>query len=68
MVGGAISDLFVGAIIIPSETLFSAVENWVLGPILCKITVYIQICSLAASVFLLTAISMDRYKVMLKPK
>jgi len=57
------SDLVIGCITIPSETLFTTIKSWVLGPILCKLTVYFQILSLAASVFLLSAISVDRYKV-----
>ncbi|XP_064594440.1 mesotocin receptor-like [Liolophura sinensis] len=50
-----------------SEILFIAFGEWVLGPVLCKISVYLEVVTLAAATFLLTAMSIDRYQVIVKP-
>ena len=64
----AAGDLMVCVVTMSTEILFVAFGgDWVLGPIGCKITVYGQIVTLASSTFLLTAMSMDRYQVLVRP-
>jgi len=46
-----------------TEILFVSFGEWVLGPTACKLIVYGQIVTLAATTFLLTAMSIDRYQV-----
>jgi neuropeptide S receptor 1 len=67
LVNLAIGDLTVCVVTMTLEILFVAFGEWVLGAALCKLAVYAQIVTLASSTFLLTAMSIDRYQVIVKP-
>nr|KAG5693208.1 hypothetical protein BaRGS_034467 [Batillaria attramentaria] len=67
LVNLAIGDLAVAVFTNTTEILFLAFGDWALGPAACKISVYMQIVTLASATFLLTAMSMDRYQVIVKP-
>ncbi|XP_064644077.1 neuropeptide S receptor-like [Lineus longissimus] len=67
LVNLAIGDLTVCFVTMTLEILFVAFGEWVLGAVLCKLAVYGQIVTLASSTFLLTAMSIDRYQVIVKP-
>ncbi|KAF6031520.1 hypothetical protein EB796_010152 [Bugula neritina] len=63
----ACADLMVVLICIPVKfaKLFS--YGWVFGPIMCKLTHYIQTWSMVTSVMTLTAISVERYYAISQP-
>ncbi|KAK3585787.1 hypothetical protein CHS0354_010566 [Potamilus streckersoni] len=63
----AVGDLAVACITMTTEILFEAFQEWVLGPVLCKLSVYLQSVALSSSTFLLTGMSIDRYQVIVKP-
>ncbi|CAG2234688.1 GPR154 [Mytilus edulis] len=63
----AIGDLAIAAITMTTEILFVAFGEWVLGPFMCKMSVYLQVVTLASSTFLLTGMSIDRYQVIVRP-
>jgi len=42
-------------------------KAWVLGPVLCKLVLYVQIVTLASTTFILTAMSVDRYLAICHP-
>lgn len=63
----AIGDLTVCFCTMPTEILFVAFGQWVLGPVLCKILPYLQIITLASTTFILTSMSFDRYLAICKP-
>ncbi|XP_025083951.1 neuropeptide S receptor-like [Pomacea canaliculata] len=63
----AIGDLAVAFFTNTTEIFFLAFGDWALGPAACKISVYTQIVTLASATFLLTAMSIDRYQVIVKP-
>ncbi|XP_070174559.1 oxytocin receptor-like [Littorina saxatilis] len=67
LVNLAIGDLAVALFTNTSEILFLAFGDWALGAAACKIIVYVQIVTLASATFLLTAMSVDRYQVIVKP-
>ncbi|XP_046336478.1 neuropeptide S receptor-like [Haliotis rufescens] len=67
LVNLAIGDIAVALITNTTEILFLAFGDWALGPVLCKLSVYLQIVTLASATFLLTAMSIDRYQVIVKP-
>lgn len=67
LVNLAIGDLAIACITMTTEILFVAFGDWVLGPIVCKLTLYLQIVTLASATFLLTGMSIDRYQVIVKP-
>ena len=59
----AVGDLMVCFVTMTTEILFVAFGQWVLGAVACKLIVYGQIVTLASTTFLLTAMSIDRYQV-----
>lgn len=63
----AIGDLAIAAITMTTEILFVAFGEWVLGPFMCKLSVYLQVVTLASATFLLTGMSVDRYQVIVCP-
>lgn len=67
LVNLAVGDLAIACLTMTSETLFFAFQEWVLGPVICKLSVYLQIVTLASATFLLTGLSIDRYQVIVKP-
>ena len=67
LVNLAIGDIAVAFITNTTEILFLAFDDWALGPAMCKISVYLQIVTFASATFLLTAMSIDRYQVIVKP-
>ena len=67
LVNLAIGDLTVCLITMTTEILFVAFGEWVLGAVACKLLLYGQIVTLASATFLLTAMSIDRYQVLVRP-
>ena len=67
LVNLAVGDLMVCIFTMTTEILFVAFGEWVLGAAACKIIVYGQIATLSSAVFLLTAMSIDRYQVLVQP-
>lgn len=63
----AIGDLAIAAITMTTEILFVAFGEWVLGRFMCKMSVYLQVVTLASTTFLLTGMSIDRYQVIVRP-
>ena len=67
LVNLAIADLMVCAVTMTTEIFFVAFGEWILGAVACKLVVYGQIVTLASTTFLLTAMSIDRYQVLVEP-
>lgn len=65
LVNLAIGDLMVCFVTMTTEILFVAFGEWVMGAVACKLVVYGQIVTLASATFLLTAMSIDRYQVII---
>uniref|UniRef100_A0A8C0RZ44 Neuropeptide FF receptor 2 n=1 Tax=Canis lupus familiaris TaxID=9615 RepID=A0A8C0RZ44_CANLF len=62
----AISDLLVG-IFMPITLLDNIIAGWPFGSTMCKISGFIQGISVAASVFTLVAIAVDRFRCVVYP-
>lgn len=64
LVNLAVGDILVCAVTMTTELVFVVFgDEWMLGDVGCKLTVYGQIVTLASTTFLLTAMSIDRYQV-----
>ena len=64
----AIGDLTVCCFTMTTEALFVVFEGaWVLGPIACKVLLYIQTITLASTTFILVAMSCDRFLAICRP-
>ncbi|CAL1545011.1 unnamed protein product [Lymnaea stagnalis] len=67
LVNLAIGDLGVALFVNSTEIFFIAFGDWALGPLMCKISVYVQMICLSSTTNLLTSMSIDRYQVIVKP-
>nr|XP_037276587.1 gonadotropin-releasing hormone II receptor-like [Rhipicephalus microplus] len=63
----AVGDLAVGLFTQTSEILFEVSGSWVLGPLGCKLVVYVQMVTLASTTFILASMSYDRYAAICRP-
>uniref|UniRef100_A0A8C9JEW2 Neuropeptide FF receptor 2 n=2 Tax=Panthera tigris TaxID=9694 RepID=A0A8C9JEW2_PANTA len=63
----AISDLLVGIFCMPITLLDNIIAGWPFGSTMCKISGFIQGISVAASVFTLVAIAVDRFRCVVYP-
>ncbi|XP_070563390.1 QRFP-like peptide receptor [Ptychodera flava] len=63
----ATADLIIIVIVIPIQTPFYFSSKWVLGGALCKLLPYLTLLSSSCSVFMLTALSVERYVVIVHP-
>ncbi|ESO05236.1 hypothetical protein HELRODRAFT_77874, partial [Helobdella robusta] len=63
----AAADLMVCLFTMTSEIGAEIFEKWIYGNIGCKLTLYVQIVTLASTTFLMTAMSIDRYQVLVQP-
>ena len=61
----AVGDLMVCFVSMPTHILLVVFDQWVLGPVACKLLVYGHIISMASTTLLLTAMSIDKYQVRL---
>ncbi|XP_053450441.1 neuropeptide FF receptor 2 [Nycticebus coucang] len=63
----AISDLLVGIFCMPITLLDNIIAGWPFGSAMCKISGLVQGVSVAASVFTLVAIAVDRFRSVVYP-
>ncbi|XP_037385875.1 neuropeptide FF receptor 2 [Talpa occidentalis] len=63
----AISDLLIGIFCMPITLLDNIIAGWPFGSIMCKISGLVQGISVAASVFTLVAIAVDRFRCVIYP-
>nr|XP_020008497.1 neuropeptide FF receptor 2 [Castor canadensis] len=63
----AISDLLVGIFCMPITLLDNIIAGWPFGSMMCKISGLVQGISVAASVFTLVAIAVDRFRCVVYP-
>ncbi|XP_015360794.2 neuropeptide FF receptor 2 [Marmota marmota marmota] len=63
----AISDLLVGIFCMPITLLDNIIAGWPFGNTMCKISGLVQGISVAASVFTLVAIAVDRFQCVVHP-
>jgi len=55
-------------VVLLPQVLFVAFDKaWVLGAVMCKVVLYVQIVTLASTTFILTAMSVDRYLAICHP-
>ena len=59
----AVGDLMVCFVSMPLDVVLAVVGQWTLGNAACKLLIYGYIVAVAFTIFLLTALSIDRYQV-----
>ncbi|XP_054706796.1 QRFP-like peptide receptor [Uloborus diversus] len=63
----AVSDLLVSLVCMPMAIGFYTYKLWIFGEVMCKLANYLQGVAVAASVFTMTVMSVDRYVVICHP-
>ncbi|XP_055932747.1 QRFP-like peptide receptor [Argiope bruennichi] len=63
----AVSDLLVSIVCMPMAIGFYTYKLWIFGEVMCKLANYLQGVAVAASVFTMTVMSLDRYMVICHP-
>ncbi|CAF98197.1 unnamed protein product, partial [Tetraodon nigroviridis] len=63
----AVSDLLVGLLVMPIESLRYVETCWLLGSLMCALTPYVSLCIISASVGTMVLISIDRYLAICDP-
>ncbi|XP_064827328.1 neuropeptide FF receptor 2-like [Oncorhynchus masou masou] len=63
----AISDLLVGIFCMPTTLVDNIITGWPFGSLVCKLSGMVQGISVAASVFTLVAIAVDRFRCIVYP-
>ncbi|XP_035223973.1 QRFP-like peptide receptor [Stegodyphus dumicola] len=63
----AVSDLLVSLLCMPMAIGFYTYKLWIFGEVMCKLANYLQGVAVAASVFTMTVMSLDRYMVICHP-
>ncbi|XP_028313236.1 neuropeptide Y receptor Y8b [Gouania willdenowi] len=61
------SDILMCIICLPVTIIYTLMDRWVLGDILCKLTPFIQCISVTVSIFSLVLIAMERYQLIVHP-
>ena len=59
----AVGDLMIFFLSLPRDVALAVVGHWTLGNVACKLLIYGYIVAVVFTIFLLTAISIDRYQV-----
>ena len=63
----ASADILIGALAIPFQFQAALLQRWVLPEFMCPFCPFIQVISVNVSIFTLTAIAIERYRVVVKP-
>ncbi|CAG2174525.1 unnamed protein product, partial [Oppiella nova] len=63
----AISDIMVGALVIPFQFQTTLLKRWLLPHFMCYVSPTIQVIAVSNSVYTLTAIALERYRAVMYP-
>ncbi|XP_040052204.1 neuropeptide Y receptor Y8b [Gasterosteus aculeatus] len=61
------SDILVCMICLPVTIIYTLMDHWILGEVLCKLTPFVQCISVTVSIFSLVLIALERYQLIVHP-
>ncbi|XP_028632951.1 neuropeptide Y receptor type 6 [Grammomys surdaster] len=64
----SLSDILVCVMCIPFTVIYTLMDHWVFGNIMCKLTSYVQSVSISVSIFSLVLIAIERYQLIVNPR
>ncbi|XP_068429712.1 neuropeptide Y receptor Y8a [Clinocottus analis] len=61
------SDILMSVVCLPVTIIYTLMDRWVLGEVLCKVTPFVQCVSVSVSVFSLVLVALERHQLILRP-
>ncbi|XP_032869557.1 neuropeptide Y receptor type 1-like [Amblyraja radiata] len=61
------SDILVSLICLPVTVIYTMMDRWILGSLLCKLTPFVQCTSITVSVLSLVLIALERHQLIIHP-
>uniref|UniRef100_A0A8C9ZHL7 Neuropeptide Y receptor Y8b n=1 Tax=Sander lucioperca TaxID=283035 RepID=A0A8C9ZHL7_SANLU len=61
------SDILMCIVCLPVTIIYTLMDHWILGEVLCKLTPFIECISVTVSIFSLVLIAMERYQLIVHP-
>ncbi|XP_053728192.1 neuropeptide Y receptor Y8a [Synchiropus splendidus] len=61
------SDILMCLVCLPVTVVYTLMDSWVLGEVLCKVTPFVQCTSVTVSIFSLVLIALERHQLILHP-
>ncbi|XP_030047446.1 neuropeptide Y receptor type 1 [Microcaecilia unicolor] len=62
------SDLLVTIMCLPLTLVYTLMDHWVFGEIMCKLNPYVQCVSITVSIFTLVLIAIERHQLIINPR
>ncbi|XP_058398028.1 LOW QUALITY PROTEIN: neuropeptide Y receptor type 6-like [Diceros bicornis minor] len=63
----SLSDILVCVMCIPFTVIYTLMDHWIFGDIMCKLTSYVQSVSISVSIFSLVLMAVERYQLIVNP-
>uniref|UniRef100_W5LK09 Neuropeptide Y receptor type 1 n=1 Tax=Astyanax mexicanus TaxID=7994 RepID=W5LK09_ASTMX len=64
----SLSDLLMAVMCLPFTFVYTFMDHWVFGAIMCKLNSLVQCCSVSVSIFSLVLIAVERHQLILHPR
>uniref|UniRef100_A0A8D0K7A3 G-protein coupled receptors family 1 profile domain-containing protein n=1 Tax=Sus scrofa TaxID=9823 RepID=A0A8D0K7A3_PIG len=64
----SLSDILVCIMCLPFTIIYTLMDHWIFGEIMCKLTSYVQSVSISVSIFSLVLIAVERYQLIVNPQ
>ncbi|XP_005170982.1 neuropeptide Y receptor type 1 isoform X1 [Danio rerio] len=64
----SVSDLLMAVVCLPFTFIYTFMDHWVFGAVMCKLNSLVQCCSVSVSIFSLVLIAIERHQLILHPR
>ncbi|XP_030643574.1 neuropeptide Y receptor type 1 [Chanos chanos] len=64
----SVSDLLMALVCLPFTFIYTFMDHWVFGALMCKLNSLVQCCSVSVSIFSLVLIAVERHQLILHPQ
>ncbi|XP_069773639.1 neuropeptide Y receptor type 1-like [Narcine bancroftii] len=61
------SDILIAVICLPVTVIYTMMDRWILGAMLCKLTPFVQCTSITVSILSLVLIALERHQLIINP-
>ncbi|KAL4640382.1 neuropeptide Y receptor type 1 [Arapaima gigas] len=64
----SVSDLLMAIMCLPFTFVYTFMDHWVFGEVMCKLNSMVQCCSISVSIFSLVLIAVERHQLIVNPR